>query len=162
MDEATIVDVETGAFSKTDVMLNGGRIAGQLSIYGRSEITFDLPDGQHAVVSKHRAWFEQPVIELRVGGRLMTPTPKVPITCSACGATAKPYDRFCAGCGHPMPTAEDYANRRYARQATGAIWTLAALFSIAGTALFLLTRSQNADSLAKLAALDPATVLPYR
>ena len=145
VDEATIVELDTWAFGKADVTVNGARIAGPPFSFGRGAITFDLPNNQHAVISKRRAWFEQPVVELRVDGRLMIATPKVPIACTACGAVAKPYDRYCAACGRPMPTAEDHLNRRRVRHATQAMWTLAALFGIAGTALCLVTRSQNAE-----------------
>jgi hypothetical protein len=160
VDRDTIVQATVGGFKKKILTVNGDHRTLTLSLRKKSEFPFDLPDGRRATIKTTPHYAAGTDIELRVDGQLMVPTEKTAPKCAACGTETKPNDRFCDACGKPMAPAENYLHEKRIKEAAGAIWVLAALFSLSGIVTFFLTRSNDAAALAKLAALDPSAQFP--
>ena len=160
VDEANAVTAHFGAFGKKVIAVNGKEAYNSRKMTRKGEIDFALPDGRGAVLSIKPEFVGRPTIHLRVAGKLVVETPKKPITCGSCGAVAKPYDGFCAKCGKPLPTAEDYELRGNVTAATSAIKALAILFVLGGLLMFAVTRSQNDAALVKLSAMQDEATYP--
>lgn len=160
LDEATAVEARLGAFGKTVVAVNGSELPSSRSLRGKHDIGFALPDGRQAEISVRPQFVGRPVVNLKLAGRMMVATEKKPLKCSACGAAAKPYDRFCGACGQPMPTGEEHFHRHQVGAATNAIKLLAGMFLVFGTIMFFIARAQAAPVLAKLEAMDPNSAFP--
>jgi len=160
VDEANTVKAHFGAFGKKIVAVNGAEVHNSRKMGPKGEIAFSLPDGRSAALSLRKQFIGAPGIDLKVDGNLVVETGKKPIKCAACDTVAKPYDRFCGKCGKPMPTAEDYENRKNVKAATGAIKILAVVFVIAGIAFFFITKGAADTALVKLEGVDPATTYP--
>src|SRR5262249_40696049 len=102
-----------------------------------------------------------PAIDLWVRGqRIVAIDAKKPLKCPACGAAAKGYDKFCAACGKPMPTAEDHFNQTQVNAATRTIKWLAVIFAVSGALLFFVTKSAADAALAKMASMDAGALVP--
>src|SRR5258708_6963389 len=121
VDEANTVTAHFGAFGKKVISVNGSEAYNSRKMSRKGEIDFSLPDGRGAVLAVKPEFIGRPTIHLRVAGNLVVETPKKQITCGSCGEVAKPYDRFCAKCGKPMPTAEDSDRRAHTTATTSAI-----------------------------------------
>jgi hypothetical protein len=160
VDEANTVTAHFGTFGKKIVTVNGAEVHNSRKMGPKGEIPFALPDGRAAALSLRKQFIGAPGIDLKVDGNLVVETGKKPIKCAACDTVAKPYDRFCGKCGKPMPSAEDYANQKNVKAATGAIKILAVLFVIAGIAFFFITKGAADAGLAKLEGMDPAAMYP--
>ena len=162
VDEANTVKARFGAFGRKVVKVNDAEVYDSRKAIRKEGIVFTLPDGRGAAISLRRPFIGRPAIDLRVGGNLVTETGKKPIACAACGTAAKPYDRFCASCGHAMPTAEDRELEKRVKEATGAIMFLAGLFLVFGIAMFFVTKHQSDAVAAKFDGMDASAVLPYK
>lgn len=160
VDEANTVKAHFGGFGKKVVTVNGNEVYNSRKLGPKGEIPFSLPDGRPAAISVKRPFVGTPAINLKVGGNLVVETGKTPIKCAACGAVAKPYDRFCGSCGKAMPTAEDYEHQKNVKAATGAITVLAVLFLIFGIVMFFVTQGQAESALATLEGLDADSAFP--
>ncbi len=160
VDEANTVTAHFGAFGKKVISVNGSEAYNSRKMSRKGEIDFSLPDGRGAVLAVKPEFIGRPTIHLRVAGNLVVETPKKPITCGSCGAVAKPYDRFCAKCGKPMPTAEDYELRGHVTAATSAIKALAVLFLLGGLLMFALTKTQNDAALVRLSGMQDEATYP--
>ena len=160
VDSTNVVEANFAAFGKKVITVNGREAHNNSKSGAENLIPFELPDGRPAVISIDRQFVGNPNIELRVDGSVMLASGKDPIKCIACGATTKPYDRFCEKCGHAMPSAEDWAHQKRVKNATGAIGGLAILFVIFGTIMFFVTKSQSAVALLKLQSMSPDSIFP--
>jgi len=160
LDEASTVTLRIGAFGKKVIAVNGKEVYSSRKMTRKNELDLALPDGRAATFSFTPQFIGRPTVHLRVAGNLIVETPKKPITCASCGAVAKPYDRFCAKCGKPMPTAEDYELRGNVTAATSAIKALAVLFVLGGLLMFAVTKSQNDAALVKLSAMQDEATYP--
>ena len=160
VDSTNVVEANFAAFGKKVITVNGREAHNNSKSGAENLIPFELPDGRPAVISIDRQFVGNPNIELRVDESVMLASGKDPIKCIACGATTKPYDRFCEKCGHAMPSAEDWAHQKRVKNATGAIGGLAILFVIFGTIMFFVTKSQSAVALLKLQRMSPDSIFP--
>ena len=160
VDETTVVEARFDSFGKQLVTVNGKEVVNQRSTRRSDDLPFALPDGRAGTIRLDPQFIGKPNIDLRVDGRLFAESGKHPIKCAACGANAKPYDRFCNGCGNSLPSAEQRMHERQVKNATGAMRTLAWLFAVAGLLMFFLARSQTSKALAKLAGMDDAATIP--
>ena len=160
VDSANVVEANFGAFGKKVITVNGREAHKNRESGSKNLIPFELPDGRQAVISIDRQFVGKPNIDLRTDGRVMLASGKNPIKCIACGATTKPYDRFCEKCGHAMPSAEERTHQKRVKDATGAIGGLAILFVIFGTIMFFVTKSQSAVALLKLQSMSPDSIIP--
>lgn len=160
VDSENTVDANVGAFGKKVFTVND-RVVERLDKSGpKNQIRFALPDGRAALISIEHSFLTAPEFNLHVDGEMVRPNSKTPITCSGCGATTKPYDRFCEQCGQTMPDAADLIHQKRVKAATGAIATLAVLFVLFGTVMFFVSKSQSADTLTKLHSMPPTMTLP--
>lgn len=160
VDDSTTVEANFGGLGKLVVSVNGKEVLKQRSVRTKRELSFALADGRSAVLSVKPELFGQPLIMLNVNGRDMIESGKGPIKCSGCGAVAKSHDRFCGSCGKTMPTADVHVNNKRVKEATRAIVWMAVLFLISGVVMFVVTKSQSVDALAKLEGLDPQSMFP--
>jgi hypothetical protein len=160
VDDATVVEARFSGFGKQLVTVNGKEVVNQRSMRRKRDLRFALPDGRASTIAVDPQLMGKPHVDLRVDGRLFAESGKYPIKCRACGATAKPYDQFCNGCGKALPSAEQRLQERQVKEAAGAMRTLAWLFSIFGVIMFFVTRSQSSNALAKLAGMDAAATIP--
>ena len=160
VDEANTVKARFGAFGGKVVTVNGNEVHNSRKLGPKGTIPFALPDGRPAVITVTAGLVGRPAIDLRVGGNLVVETGKTPINCAACGTVAKPYDRFCGKCGNAMPTAEDHANKKLVKDATGAIKVLAGLFLIFGILMFFVVKGQADSVLVKLEGMEPSANFP--
>ena len=156
IDDANTIKARFGAFGRKVVTLNGNEVYDSRKAGRKAGIAFALPDGRRAAISVKGQLVGGPEIDLRVDGGLVVETPKSPIQCAACGAAAKPYDRFCGKCGEAMPSAEDYRAKKYVGHATGAIKWLAFLFLVFGVAMYFVTKGQADAALLKLQGAEPS------
>jgi len=152
VDDRTTVEAEIRRYRKHRLIVNGTEIPSQIS---KRPFPFELSAGRHASISLHPQFMAATIVKLTVDGQLMVPAGNAAVTCQSCGAAVQPNDRFCGSCGQAMPPAEHYIHRMQLRGAAGTIWTLAALFAIAGVVMFLLARSKAATTLEKLDAANP-------
>lgn len=162
VDDAHSVKAHFGAFGGKVVTVNGKEAYNSRKLGPKGTIPFALPDGRQAVITVKAAFVGRPAIDLRVGGNLVVETGKTPINCAACGTVAKPYDRFCGKCGNAMPTAEDHANKKLVKDATGAIKVLAALFLIFGILMFFVVKGQADSVLVKMEGMEPGAAFPTK
>ena len=162
LDDAHTVKAHFGAFGGKVVTVNGREAYNSRKLGPKGTIPFTLPDGRQAVITVKAAFVGRPAIDLRVGGNLVVETGKTPINCAACGTVAKPYDRFCGKCGNAMPTAEDHANKKLVKDATGAIKVLAALFLIFGILMFFVVKSQADAVLVKMEGMEAGAAFPTK
>jgi hypothetical protein len=160
LDDAHTVKAQFGTFGGKVVTVNGNEVYNSRKLGPKGTIPFALPDGRPALITVKTALVGRPAIDLRVGGNLVVETGKTPINCAACGTVAKPYDRFCGKCGAAMPTAEDHANKKLVKDATGAIKILAALFLIFGIFMFFVVKGQADTVLVKLQGMAPDAAFP--
>jgi hypothetical protein len=160
VDDTNVVAATIGGFGKNTISVNERVLPSKLSLRKKNELSFQLSDGRQATISIKPQFATRPIIELRVDGKLMVETGKNPIICSNCGTTVKPNDQFCGSCGQAMPPAEDYVNKRYVKEATGAIKGLAILFTIVGILMYFVTKSQSANFLVKLDGMNPEETYP--
>ena len=155
VDEANTVKAHFGGFGRKIVSVNGNEVHRSFQRVGpKKPILFSLPDGRSASITARPHFMGAPSIDLRIDGNLMVETGKAPIQCAACGAVAKPYDRFCASCGKPMPSAEDYELQKNVKSATGAIKVLAVLFVLSAILFFFIVKGQADAALVKLEGAD--------
>ena len=159
IDENTVVVADFGFFGRKVITVNGREAHRERSLRAKKDITFRLTNRRQGLLSVRPALVGQPAFELSVDGEPMVETGKDPITCRGCSRVAKPYDRFCVGCGKAMPGAEQVQHQKQLAQATGAIKVLAVLYLVFGTIMFFVTRAQAAEGLAQLRALGPDAVL---
>ena len=162
VDDATTVEARYGGFGKKAVSVNGEQVHSSRSLRTKSDIAFTLPDGRPAEISVRPQFVGYPLVNLKVAGRLMIESGKKPVKCRACGAEAKPYDRFCGACGQAMPSGEEHLQQKQVGAAGSAIKLLAGMFLFFGTIMFFVARAQSASVLAKLDAMDPDAVFPSR
>lgn len=160
VDDANTVKAHFGGFGKKLITVNGKEVYNSRKLGPKGQMPFAMPDGRGAAISVTRPFIGMPAIELRVDGNLVAETGKKPIKCAACGVVAKPYDRFCASCGHAMPSPEERQLEKHVKEATGAIKVLAALFLIFGLVMFFVTKEQADKALAGMAGMDASAVLP--
>ena len=160
VDDATVVEARFGAFGKQLVSVNGRNVAQRRTLMTKGALPFVLIDGRAAMIAVGSSLTGRPNVDLRVEGRLYAPNAKGGVQCSACGASAKPYDQFCGGCGKSLPSAEQRIHQRQVKDATGAMRALAWLFLATGLAMFFLLRWQAGQALTRLAGLDDTAALP--
>lgn len=160
LDDSTAVEARLGAFGRTVVRVNGREMHRSRSLRGKRDIGFALADGRQIGISVRPQFVGRPLVSLKLDGRLMVESGKKPLKCRACGAAAKPYDRFCGACGQAMPTGEEHFHRNQVGAATGAMKLLAGMFLVFGTLMFYLARARVAPFLASLEAMDPNSMYP--
>jgi len=160
LDEATTVTAHFGWFGKKVLSVNGNEVYNARKYTRKREIEFAMPDGRPGLLTFNPEFVGRPTIHLRIGGDLIVETPKKPIKCPSCSALAKPYDKFCGGCGKPMPTAQDYELRGNINTATNAIKALAVLFILGGLFMFAVTKTQTDAALVKLEQLQDDATYP--
>jgi hypothetical protein len=160
IDDATTIEARFGSFGKEVVTVNDKEVVSRRSMRMKGDLAFALPDGRAGTIAVASRYLGKPNVDLRVDGRLFAASGKHPIKCQACGASARPYDRFCNDCGKPLPTPEQRGQERQVKDATGAIRALAWLFAIFGLIMFFVLRSQSSDALGKIAGMDGAATIP--
>ncbi|MBV9189454.1 MAG: zinc ribbon domain-containing protein [Betaproteobacteria bacterium] len=160
LDEATTVTAHFGWFGKKVISVNGQKVYDARKYTRKREIEFSMPDGRPALLSLNPEFVGRPTVHLRVAGNLIVETPKKPLQCASCKAVAKPYDKFCASCGKPMPTAQDYELRGNINTATNAIKALAVLFILGGLLMFAITKNQTDAALTRISNLHDEQVYP--
>jgi hypothetical protein len=163
VDEQNRVEATFGGlgknFGKLVVSVNGREVHRAWATRRKAPVAFALSDGRAATLTATHVAFSSPVVDLRVEGELMAPTTKDPVKCRSCGAHAKSNDRFCDGCGRPLPTAETRAHEQRVREATGGMRIISVLFLVFGTIMYFVTKSQDAEALARLAGRDATATL---
>jgi len=160
VDDSTTVEARYGGFGRKVVSVNGEQVHSSRSLRTKSDIAFTLPDGRPAEITVRPQFVGYPLVNLKVAGRLMIESGKKPLKCGACGADAKPYDRFCGACGQAMPSGEQHLQQKQVREAGNAIKLLAGMFLVFGTIMFFLARAQAAPVLARLEAMNPELIFP--
>lgn len=163
VDDQNRVEVTYGGlgknFGKLVVSLNGREVHRASAMGRKPPVAFTLGDGRAATVIVTPVTFSVPTIELRVEGQLMVPMTSEPIKCASCGASAKHNDRFCDGCGKPLPPPESYEHRKRVREATSGMRWLAVLFLVFGPILYFSTQSKDAEALKLLDGRDATSTL---
>lgn len=146
-------------FGKLVVTVDGREVHRAWAMRTKGPVAIALGDGRPATVTVGTAAFSAPRVDLHVGGALMAPTTNEPVKCPSCGAATKPNDRFCDGCGKPLPTAETRAHEQGVREAMRGMRVLAVLFLVFGAIMYFVTKSQDADAFALLAGNDATAKL---
>jgi uncharacterized membrane protein len=161
VDNATIVDFQTGSFGRQSVSVNGEEFYRRRPWRGKALYEFVVPgSGAKAALEVRPAVVSgQAHTELRVGGRVMVEQSEI-IPCKGCGKLPNGYDAFCGNCGQALPKPESYTQRRQLKNATKAIRYLAILFLIVGIALFFLTKSNSEQALTRVASLPDSANYP--
>ena len=160
VDDATVVVAKFGTLGRNTVTVNDRTLPLKLSLRKKNQASLILRDGRRATLSVTPQFGATPMIELRVGDRLMVETAKQPLKCAACGAAVNPNDRFCESCGKELPPAENYAHQKNLKAAARMVWYLAALFLVFGIIMFLAQKTASQNALAKIAHFAPADTIP--
>lgn len=160
IDEGTSFSVRTGFWGRATASVNGVTFPKKFNSRKKQDLRFELRDGRAGSLSVRPQFAGIPELWLTVGGQRMVESGKEPLCCPQCGTTGKPYDRYCAHCGHAMPSAETQSHQRNVKQATRAMLWLAVLFAISGIVLFFMVHATDVHALATLSGMDAHAVFP--
>jgi len=161
VDSKNVVELSREPFRSPRLSVNGQVLPTKIKLSPKRAVEFQLADGRSAALLRPQGFFTgYGVPELRVSGTLMIPTPKKPMQCPSCKAQVMPNDRFCAACGHQMPSAGRFFQTQNVKKATQAIAGLGVLYLLSGIGMFLMLKSRYAPKLAELNLRNPNEVLP--
>lgn len=99
-------------------------------------------------------------IELRRASKLVLPfrAPKgYPVmlnACPHCKASVRSNDRFCDGCGKPLPSNDDIASMSEVQRGNSVIGVVGILFLLSGCAMYMAQRIAANEALKKIAGFD--------
>jgi hypothetical protein len=159
IDEATRVEARYGGFGKEIIWVNGREVANRRNLGTKSDAHFQLDDGRQATITAKVQFGAAPDLRLTVGGQTFAQVGKAPLNCPSCNATVRSFDRFCDGCGKPLPTADTRAHEKQVRDATNGLFWLAGMFVVFGAIMFFVSRSQSTEALTSLAAMGADEML---
>lgn len=150
IDESTRVEAKYGAFGKATIWVNGREVS---SGRNKPQTEIQLDDGRRATLAFKAQFLSPPELRLTIGDHVYAPLGKGPMTCPSCNAAVRSFDRFCDGCGKPLPTAETRQHEKQVRDATNGLFWLAGMFVVFGAIMFFVSRGQSNEALASLAAM---------